>query len=119
MAREKLAAIDGQRMRFTATVERFGTKRAFRGPDLATILLRDVRRADSNQIVTDHLWFTQGRWSAALRAGQRFAFDARVDTYIKGYRGYRDIYDRPPELDWHLTRPTRVEIIDSHEGHST
>lgn len=44
--RRELKKLDGERMRFVGTVERFGTKPAFRGPDIQTILLVNVYRND-------------------------------------------------------------------------
>jgi hypothetical protein len=79
MARSVLEKLNGKRMRFTAKVERFGRKPAYRGPDLITLLLTDVRFEDGS-LATDHLWFKSGVWSEDLQPGMRFAFDARVDT---------------------------------------
>ena len=46
-----------------------------------------------------------------MPAGAQIAFDARVGQYRKGYRGHRDdIYAPPPSVDWHLTRPTNVQL---------
>jgi len=116
--REKLTKVDGQRMRFTATVERFGTKRAFRGPDLQTILLSDVRFADTKELACDHLWFTCGQWSLGLAPGMVFAFDARVDSYTKGYQGSRAeaLGVSSYSVDQHLERPTNIEILGADEA---
>ena len=36
---------------------------------------------------------------------------ARVTTYEKGYKGYRDdVYDSPVKTDYKLERPTKVEV---------
>lgn len=57
--RSKLAKVGKQeRHTFIATFDRFGYKRAFRGDDVKTLLLQDVRL--DGQIVTDHMWFTCG-----------------------------------------------------------
>lgn len=64
--------------------------------------------------LTDHLWFTTGKWSAGVRAGDVIEFDARADEYIKGYHGRRDLPDAAPiEQDWRLTRPTKVIIVSN------
>ncbi len=113
MARSELQKVNGKRMRFTARVERFGRKPAYRGPDLITLLLTDVRFEDGS-LATDHLWFTSGIWSEGLDIGMRFAFDARVDSYDAGYRGAKaeglgmDSY----RTDYHLERPTKVEVLE-------
>lgn len=107
--RKELKKINKQRLTFSATVEKFGFKSAFRGSDIKTILLKDVKTGD--QIVTDHLWLTCGKWSESLKIGDNITFDARVSNYTKGYQGYReDIYDKPVTTDYRLERPTKVII---------
>ena len=110
--REQLRQINGQRMRFEATVERFGVKSGWRGSLDRTILLKNVRFAADGATACDHLWFTTGEWSCGLEIGHTFEFDARVDSYMRGYQGRRaerlglDYLT----LDYHLTRPTKVSI---------
>ena len=112
MRRTTLAARHGERFRVTATIERFSQKNAFRGPQ-KTVLLRDVRDAETGDLLTDHLWFAWGKWAFMLREGEAIAFDARVTGYDKGYHGRReDLYDAPPpSSDWRLERPTRVARV--------
>jgi hypothetical protein len=110
--RQDLEALNGIRMRFTAKVERFGTKPAWNSPlPLRTILLSHVRRLDTGDEVADHLWFAKGAAWSGVGEGDHVEFDARVTTYIKGYQGSRVelMWDRPaPELDYRLERPTKV-----------
>ncbi|CAH0530728.1 hypothetical protein CTH30272_03070 [Allocatenococcus thiocycli] len=109
--RKELKAIDGQRMRFVARVGRFGEKSAFRGGPIPTILLNDVRIAETGKQVTDHLWFTKGKSWDLCKVGLEVEFDARVTTYEKGYKGYRDdVYDAPITIDYKLERPTKIKI---------
>ena len=109
--RVELQKRDGDRFRCRATVDRFGNKPAYRGYPIPTILLRNVVDAESGKLLTDHLWFTTGKWSSMLTIGDIFEFDARVSDYIKGYRGYRDDVDAPITQDWKLQRPTNVTVI--------
>lgn len=106
--RQELAKRDGQRFRCKARVERFGSKPGFRGPPKPTILLRNIVDSGSGKTLTDHLWFTMGKWSVGLDVGDVFEFEARVADYIKGYQGRRDVYDAPLRRDWKLQRPTKV-----------
>lgn len=97
---------------FTATFIRFGFRDGYKGP-VKTILLQDVLL--DGKIVTDHLWFdlTKGFESADLLPGDVVEFCARVSIYEKGYKGYRnDVFDRPIEKDYRLSRPT-LESINS------
>ena len=112
-ARKKLGTKYGQRLRFSATVIRFGKKTAFKGPDLDTILLGEVRIAGETPILAEHLWFTCGKWSKTLKVGDDFSFDARVGSYEKGYRGYRDDVWTESGTDFRLERPTKIKI---HKG---
>ena len=105
--REEFARREGARGRYTARVSRFGTKRAYRGPRLVTVLLVDVKDA-TGAVVTDHLWLTIGKTLERLHLapGHTLAFDARVTPYVKGYRGRR-YDDEPPSVDYRLSNPTR------------
>lgn len=70
--------------------------------------------AGDGKIVTDHLWFdlTKGFESADLLPGDVVEFCARVSIYEKGYKGYRnDVFDRPIEKDYRLSRPTKIKKI--------
>ena len=109
--RQELQKRDGTRFRCRAVVDRFGTKAAFRGSPVPTILLRDVVDADTGTLLTDHLWFTTGKWSTGLAAGYIFEFEAPAADYIKGYQGRRGVYNAPVSRDWKLQRPTKVTIL--------
>lgn len=108
--REQLKALEGVRGTFTGTVARFGTKKAYRGYPIPTIMLSEVRDA-GGKIVTDHLWFKVGKQMEALelKTGEVVVFDARVTQYEAGYRGRReDVYDAPLRTDYRLSNPTKI-----------
>ena len=89
----------GRRGEFRATAAQFGTKSAFRGPDLSTMMLKDVKD-ETGQIVTDHLWMTVGKQLSRLnvQVGEEIVFVARVTRYEKGYKGSReDVFAAPPQ----------------------
>lgn len=67
-----------------------------------TLLLEEVCLVETNELVTDHLWFnmTKGFDALCLSPGDYVEFDARVGVYEKGYGG--------GHFDLHLTRPTKV-----------
>lgn len=94
--RRALARREGQRLMFRGRIERFGTKEAYRGPDLRTILLKDVVFAHSGEHAAEHLWFTEGKWAQGANAGDVIEFDGWIQSYLKGYMGRRDdVYDSP------------------------
>jgi len=54
--RKHLGRKEGQLETLTGVLVRLGKKRAFRGPDLRTVLLKEVRDA-TGKTVANHLWF--------------------------------------------------------------
>ena len=113
--REGLKEREGKRGRFTGTVKRFGTKPAYRGPDIVTLLLVVVRDEAGTE-VTDHAWFVVRKQLQELNAqpGDKIEFVARVKTYVKGYRGRRGDYDLPPvSIDYKLSHGTQFKKVGS------
>jgi hypothetical protein len=109
--RKALAVRDGERFRCRASVTRFGSKRAYGGGTEATILLSDIRDVVTGRVLSDHLWFTSGKWCSGLQIDAVIEFDARVSDYEKGYKGRREDVFVPIKRDWKLQRPTKVQII--------
>lgn len=98
-----------ERYLFTARFARFGFKNGWTGP-VKTLLLTDVTH--NGVVVCDHLWFTCGKQfeSLDLKEGDTLSFSARVSSYTKGYKGWReDVFDRPITKDWRLSFPTKVK----------
>lgn len=93
VARLMLKEVEGQRFRCRAKISYVGK----------TLLLINVTDAIAGDILTDHLWFTSGKWSNGLKRGDEIEFDARVSRYVKK-SGIRD---------WRLERPTKVVRINS------
>lgn len=112
--REELAKLRNMRKSFKGTFVRFGLKSGYKGP-LKTVLLKDIIDVNSDKIVTDHLWFnlTKGLERLQLQEGDIVGFDARVTTYLKGYRGRREDELHPVEVDYRLSFPTKVEKVCS------
>ena len=105
-----------ERHTYVATFERTGTKNGYKGI-LETVLLTDVCEAGTNTLITDHLWFnnTKGFQAANLKKGDKVQFDARVESYEKGYKGYRkDVY-LPISIDYKLSRPTHIINLNSEK----
>lgn len=113
--RKLLKQQEGRRGEFRGTVAQFGTKRAFRGPDLPTMMLRDVKD-ETGQIVTDHLWMTVGKQLSRLnvQVGEKIVFVARVTRYEKGYQGSReDVFAAPLSTDYRLSYPTNARRVET------
>lgn len=112
MARDQLRHLEGKRAAFTGTFERFGHKRDY-GRDKPTVLLKDIRD-ERGELVDDHMWFnlTKGFKRLVLQEGDRVAFDARVKSYQKGYKGRREDVFKPLEWDYKLSYPTKVRRVE-------
>lgn len=108
--RKELKKIHGERIRFFATVGRFGQKKNYHGYPEPTILLKHVQRADTGQEVADHVWFIVGKRISDLdlSVGEKVSFEARVADYIKGYVNYRQDIDNR-QIDYKLSHPTRFQ----------
>lgn len=101
--RDKLRAIEGQRARYRATFDQFNSRTSF-GYEVKTLLLRDVTDVHGREIC-DHIWFRRGKQfdNLNLQPGDRVEFQARADSYRKGY-GSRE----EKQLDYCLKNPTKV-----------
>ena len=108
--RKLLKPLLGQRLRFNAEVKQFGKKTAYKGTVLVTLLLINLKLEDSDEVLSDHLWMTAGKWSSTVSIGDTIAFNARVDSYTKGYKGYKNDIDSPIRIDYRLVRPTKVKV---------
>jgi hypothetical protein len=110
--REKLSRANGLRKKFTATFSRIGKKTNFKGHSEDTLLLVDVRDSETNEKVSDHLWFSYSATfqKAKLREGMKISFEARVKEYSKGYVSAA-LGINNKKRDFKLSYPTRIEII--------
>ena len=119
MSRKAFEKMDGERLTFTATVKRSGLKSAYKGADIKTWLFVDVRL--NGQLVADHVWFTDGKWSSDLKRGDKISFDARIKQYEKGYKGYdwEAKADNPVSIDYKLSHPSKVKVLESRGRETT
>ena len=110
--REKLQKINGERLRFKATVGRFGKKTAYKGYPLDTVCFTDVKFF-SGGVATDHIWFTAGKRikELNLQEGDMVSFEARVKPYLKGYE--------KDEVDFRLSNISKIVKlkIENNELH--
>ncbi len=107
--RALLAQYNGQRRKFKATFARYGQK-TFMQHVKTTLLLIDVIDVLTQEVATEHLWFTMGKKFGALGLveGDVVIFEARVDTYLKGY--IHDEFD-VKYLDYHLVYPSKLQKV--------
>jgi hypothetical protein len=109
--RKELGKKEGERKKFSAVFSRMGKKVNYRGYTEETVLLTHVTDLETNQIITDHLWFsyTKSFQLITLEEGMPIEFDARIKAYTKGYvnRLYK-IDER--KKDYKLSHPTNVKV---------
>lgn len=117
--RIELQPLEGQKSRFVATFEKYGTFRS-RGIVGRSILLRNLKTV-KGRLLADHIWINYTAGFDALGEflrGDVVQFTATVRPYLKGYCGQRidDRFERKGGLDYRLTYPRNVERIITISG---
>lgn len=109
--RKNLQKLNDVRIKVAAEVSRFGTKSSY-GYVKETLCLVNLKDEEGKELC-DHLWMTVGKQIKELElvVGDAIGFQARVTPYYKGYMGYRDDVDKPVELDYRLSNPTKFYKI--------
>lgn len=118
--RKQLKKIEGERHTFAGTFVRYGSKSAYRGAPIKTLLFHDICDSTGAE-VAGHIWFTDTKGfdrAGPFVEGDRVQFDARVTEYTKGYKGRReDVWmENPLRTDYRLSWPTKIRIISSRKN---
>jgi hypothetical protein len=108
--RKALAEEKGNRKKFRAVFVRLGKKTNYKGYSEETILLKNVIDAESNKLMTDHVWFafTKGFEKIQLSEGTLVEFEARVKEYRKGYVNKKYEINQS-STDFKLSHPTKIK----------
>ncbi|MBI1769689.1 MAG: hypothetical protein HY015_02075 [Bacteroidetes bacterium] len=111
--RKELAAQNGNRKKFRAVFARIGKKVNYKGYSEETILLKNIVSIETNQVMTDHVWFafTKGFEQALLKVGDSIEFEARVKEYRKGYVNKNYKIDNSSN-DYKLSHPTKIRKVE-------
>lgn len=115
--RGKLKAIDGERRTFYGEFVRLGVKSGYKGTE-ETLLLKSIYDT-SGIFITDHLWFnlTKGFEKLDLKPGDKVQFDARVQSYTRGFKGkYAGILNPSKareSTDFKLSHPNKILKMNS------
>lgn len=109
--RKNLKTLEGLRKKFRGKFVKFGTKSGWNGHEISTILLEDIVDLETQQKVTDHIWFTytKGFQKLDLIEGIILEFTGRIKKYQKGYKGYREDVYKTIEYDYKLSHPTKIK----------
>lgn len=108
--RSKLMDIMGKRYRFIAQVAREGTRPTGyddgRTKFIRTLVLKDLERADTGDIVANHMWIDETRMTTMIdmQEGDIIGFDAFVGRYTKA----------TDEQDYGLQHIRNIEILKSN-----
>ncbi len=118
-SRERLAANVGRKIVVHAVYVGLGKRKAGQ-KEFSTVLIRDVRQAESGELLTDHLWFNRGKtWrKAGVLPGDRIAFEARSIEYRTGYWGPNQLrrLESPPRVEYKLTAPAGLRVLGRNAG---
>jgi hypothetical protein len=112
--RKLLAKEKDVRKKFRALFTRFGKKVNYKGYSETTVLLTNITDTETNEIVTEHLWFayTAGFEKAKIHEGALVEFEARIREYTKGYVNKKfGINNR--KKDYKLSHPTKIRTVSS------
>lgn len=112
--REKLAELEGQRIRVRAVFSRYGYRHEI--PPVKTVCLKNIETLDG-ELLTDHMWFALGQRFLELgeiHGGRCLELDATVRPYHrKPYLGKgqrRKALAFEPE-DYRLSHPGNIVIV--------
>lgn len=102
---------NNKRHTFIGEFVRTGYKNSYR-TYTPTLMLKNIKLADTDQIITSHVWFNYGKHFlqlGELHEDDLIKFDARVDDYYKGYI-------TSSKHDYDLSRPTKVQFVTPQPG---
>ena len=98
--------VAGERTEFVGTLKQHRTW--YKANMLAErwLLLVDVVRSDTEQLIAKQVWLREGKWSRNMKKGHRYSFSARVQPC-------RDIQDAPGisgriDQEWRISNPSKV-----------
>ncbi len=104
----------GATIRVTAVYVRAGNRRDSGLLD-TTVLVREVRDAETGTLLADHLWFNRGKvWrTLGLEGGDVVSFQARPIEYRTGYWGASRVRQllEPARREYRLTPPEHLAVI--------
>ncbi|HYG03414.1 MAG TPA: hypothetical protein VD927_13275 [Chryseosolibacter sp.] len=113
--RKKLAADQGERMTFTAMFVRLGKRTNYKGYTEETVLLKNIKKLGTPEVLTDHVWltFTRAFQQLHLKEGELISFDARIKRYAKGYVN-KALKINQQSHDYRLSHPTKVKKFNAN-----
>jgi hypothetical protein len=111
--RAELKEREGRREKFSGVFVRLGHKKGWKGKQLTTILLSEIKDSSGAKTVADHIWLNETKGIkdlGELKEGELLEFEGRVKTYFKGYMGYREdaSFEHPISQDYKISHPTNI-----------
>lgn len=110
--RKELERINGQRIKISATVKRYGTRFGWDGRVFEPILLMDIRDIDGN-VLADYLCMNETRVLSRLDLvpGDTIEFESRLMKYPENYQGDELAYFEPIYIDAKALYPTKFNVV--------
>ena len=105
--------VSGARTEFAGTMERHGTRRRQNSLEERWLLLTDVNRTDTGQVIARRVWFRDGKWSRDMRMGHRYAFHARMEQ-CPDNRESPGISGRINQK-WRIANPNKVREVETSQ----
>ena len=103
--------ISGTRTAFAGTVKQHGTRLKQRFLAERWILMVDVVRSDTEQLIAKRVWLRDGEWSKNMKIGHRYVFHARMlkchsNQQAPGISGRIN-------AEWRIANPTKVREVSA------
>ena len=103
--RERLKLIVGKKMRFEATLFKFGKRWTSDSSFYDTVMVTNLKDRNTGMALADHLWFNDAGWAKGLDIGQKISFVSIVVPYEHGWdEDGKETFD----FDYALSTPKGV-----------
>ena len=100
----------GARTKFACTVKQHGTRLKQNFLAERWILLTNVVRHDTGQLVAKSIWLREGGWSRNMKTGHHYTFHARTEP-CRSNRLEPGISGRINQ-EWRIVNPNKVSEVD-------
>ena len=110
------------RFMFVGKFSNFQTKSNDFGEDLYGLVIKSIKKMNSNKIISESQWFNLGegfkktfaKYKDEELPGKKIKFEAALESSKKGYYTYRDnvLISGPDDLEHKLLRPTKIKVLN-------
>lgn len=101
--------VEGERTEFAGTLRQHRARLKQNFLAERWLLLVDVVKSDTRQLVAKGVWLRDGEWSRNMKTGQRYVFHARMQK-CRSNRQASAISGRIND-EWRISNPTKVKEV--------